>query len=193
VPETCDLVPIANVVSSLLPQVREDQLAAPTPCAEMNVSHLLFHLLGLSTAFRDAARKDLGPTTATPPDQAPGDLPADWRTSLPLAMTEMARSWREPAAWQGETQAGGATLPAAMMGRFGFNELLIHGWDLARATGQGYRPDESDVLVSYELLRSMREQGQGAPMFGPEVSVPADAPLLDRVVGLGGRRPDWAG
>lgn len=187
-----DLRPVAQGVAALVPALRDDQLAEPTPCAGMSVHDLLFHLLGLSTAFRDAARKDLGPTTSTPPTEATGDLPADWRTGLPNTLAEMAQAWRAPEAWQGQTQAGGVTLPAEVMGRFGFNELLLHGWDLARATGQPYAPAESDVRVSYELLRPMREAGQGAPMFGPVVSVPTDAPLLDQLLGLGGRRPDWA-
>jgi uncharacterized protein (TIGR03086 family) len=72
------------------------------------------------------------------------------------------------------------------------DELVLHGWDLARATGQGYEPDEAALRAAYGLLEGAAEQaGEGRGMFGPVVAVERDAPLLDRAVGLSGRTPDW--
>ena len=67
---TLDLGPQALAVARLALAVRDDQLAAPTPCPDLAVRHLLGHLLGLSVAFRDAGRKDFGATTDTAPDSA---------------------------------------------------------------------------------------------------------------------------
>jgi len=188
---TYDLQPAAQAVAELLPAIADDQLTAPTPCPDYRVRDLLFHVLGLSVAFRDAARKDLGPTTATAPSHMTPELPAQWRSAIPARLDELAAAWREPDAWEGMTQAGGVTLPASVAGQVALNELVVHGWDLARATGQAFDPAESAVRGSYEMLAASTEPAQREPIFGPVVPVPDEAPLLDRAIGLSGRDPAW--
>jgi uncharacterized protein (TIGR03086 family) len=186
-----DLTPAARAVAALLPGIDDDRLADPTPCTEFTVSNLLFHLLGLSTAFRAAAQKDLGPLTASQPQTAVPDLPAQWRTVLPERLDALASAWRDPHAWEGHTQVGGVDLPGVAAGQFGLNELVIHGWDLARATGQDLDPGESAARGSYELLRGLADPATRPPIFGPPLAVPETASLLDRAVGASGRDPAW--
>ncbi|MEU3312689.1 TIGR03086 family metal-binding protein [Streptomyces sp. NPDC006662] len=187
-----DLGPQADVVARLLAGVPDAALAGPTPCPAYTVGDLLGHLAGLAVAFRDAARKDLGPTTATPPGAAPPPLPADWRERIPRALGELAGAWREPAAWTGMTRAGGVDMPGAVTAAVAADELVVHGWDLARATGQDYTPDPAALRASHAfLLAASEEAGGGQGPFGPVVAVPDDAPLLDRTVGLSGRDPGW--
>ncbi|MFJ7418268.1 TIGR03086 family metal-binding protein [Streptomyces uncialis] len=147
-----DLTSQARLVARLAEGVREDQLDASTPCPDYAVRHLLGHLVSLSVAFRDAARRELGPTTDTSPGSSLPELPADWRVALPGALAEMAEAWRDPAAWEGETRAGGVPLPGAVAGLVAVDELVVHGWDLARATGQEYAPDEAALRASEALL-----------------------------------------
>ena len=187
-----DLAAQAREVARLAAGTSEEQLTAPTPCSAYAVRHLLGHLVGLTAAFRDAARKELGPTTDTPPDAALPELAPGWRAELAANLDALAAAWRAPAAWEGETRVGGVTLPGAVAGRFALNELVVHGWDLARATGQEYAPDSPSLDVSYALLVATAAGPEGGSPFGAAVPVPKDAPLLDRVVALSGRRPDWA-
>jgi uncharacterized protein (TIGR03086 family) len=185
-----DLGPAAAAVKALIPGVRDEQLTGPTPCAETPVAQLLDHLLGLAVAFRLAAEKVTNEITASPPRASGDHLHPAWRTELPARLDALVAAWREPAAWVGDAQAGGATFPAPVMARFGLDELVLHGWDLARATGQPYAPDDAVVAACLPLFPE--EQTGGVPgMFGPRVDVPADAPLLDRLVAASGRRPDW--
>ncbi|MGW7356290.1 TIGR03086 family metal-binding protein [Streptomyces sp. NPDC054802] len=186
-----DLTPAALAVTGLLAEVRDEQLGDPTPCPKYAVRELLAHLDGLSLAFRDAARKDFGPTTDTSPDSAPPVLDDAWRATLPVHLAEVAEAWRRPEAWEDMTRAGGVDLPAAVAGRVALNELVIHGWDLARSTGQEYDPGEASAAVSYEIVRPSDDDSLRDGIFGPPVPVPDDAPLLDRVIGLSGRRPHW--
>lgn len=186
-----DLHPAARAVAQLLDAIGDEQLTDPTPCPKYAVRELLGHLVGLATAFRDAARKDFGPTTNTDPGAALPVLQDDWRTVLPRRLDELVEAWRKPGTWDGDTQAGGITFPAAIAGRVALNELLIHGWDLARATGQEYDPGDASLQVSYELMKPAGDDPSRDGMFGPVVPVPESAPLLDRVIGLSGRRPDW--
>ncbi|KAB8163712.1 TIGR03086 family protein [Streptomyces sp. 3MP-14] len=191
-----DLGPVTERLAGLLDGVTEDHFDAPTPCPDMAVRDLLSHLLGLTLAFRDAARKELGPAT----DVSPGDpnalMPApvgDWRGQLRSQLAELVEAWRDPAAWRGETRAGGIDLPGQVAGAVALNEVLIHGWDLARATGQPYDVDPESAGVSIELLAAdaddpkSRENGP----FGPAQPVPAGATPLERAVALSGRTPSW--
>ena len=187
---TLDLGPQTAEVARIAAGVRDDQLCHPTPCADMNVATLLDHLVGLTYAFRRAAEKAEG-TGGPEPDAA--NLAADWRTRLAAQLDALAAAWREPGAWDGTTTIAGMPMPAADVGLVGINEVLVHGWDLAVATGQQYRVDQAtaEACLAYNIGFT-----EGAPdvrdrIYGPVVPVPDDAPVLDRVLGVTGRDPRW--
>ncbi|MFD4349367.1 TIGR03086 family metal-binding protein [Streptomyces coelicoflavus] len=190
--DTLDLGPQARILARLADGVRDDRLADPTPCPDLAVRNLLGHLTGLAVAFRDAARKDLGPTTDTSPEASVPDIGPGWRDELAKVLAELADAWRAPEAWTGMTRAGGIDLPGEVAGAVVADELVIHGWDLARATGQEYAPDAAALRAAYGLLAAAAEESdRDQGIFGPVVAVPADAPLLERAVGLSGRDPGW--
>ncbi|MDI3404873.1 TIGR03086 family metal-binding protein [Streptomyces cavernicola] len=188
---TVDLTPQTRIVARLAERVDDARLGDVTPCHDYAVRNLLGHLTQLAVAFRDAARKEFGPTTDTDPGSSVPDIGADWRAELAKALDELAEAWREPAAWEGETRAGGVTLPAAVMGVVAVDELVIHGWDLARATGQEYVPDPECLAAAYDFLDQSRVPEARGTIFGPVVEVPPEAPLLDQAIALSGRNPSW--
>jgi uncharacterized protein (TIGR03086 family) len=89
------------------------------------------------------------------------------------------------------TRAGGVDLPGAVAAAVATDELVIHGWDLARATGQDYDPDPAALRMCHDFLLAAADDPSRGSIFGPVVPVPSDAGLLDRAVGLSGRTPDW--
>ncbi|MFI5974357.1 TIGR03086 family metal-binding protein [Streptomyces sp. NPDC051452] len=187
-----DLGPQTRILARLAESVPDGLLSGPTPCPDLAVRHLLGHLLGLSVAFRDAARKDLDATTDTSPGSAVPDIGPGWRAELPKALDELAEAWRDPAAWTGLTRAGGVDLPGAIAGAVVADELVIHGWDLARATGQDYAPDPAALDSAQVFLHAAADDpNRGNGLFGPVVRLPEDASPLDRAVGLSGRDPKW--
>lgn len=188
---TIDLEPAARHIAALLDGIDEQQLDDPTPCPDYAVRELLAHVAGLSAAFCDAARKDFGPMTDTAPDAGLPVLADDWRETLPPLLEEVVKAWRDPAARQGMTRAGGVDLPGEVALVIALDELVIHGWDLARATGQRYEADEADLRVALDMLTPGDGKPRADSIFGPPVPVPADAPLVDRAVAMSGRRPDW--
>ncbi|GGV70254.1 TIGR03086 family metal-binding protein [Streptomyces massasporeus] len=188
---TLDLGPQAAVVARLAEAVADEQLADPTPCPEYAVRNVLAHLTHLAGAFRDAGRKDLGVTTDTSPGSSLPELGPDWREELPEVLAGMAEVWRDPAAWTGMTRAGGLDLPGEVAGLVATDELVIHGWDLARATGRPYTPDPAALRVCHDFLEASVDAPDRGEIFGPVVRVASDAPLLARAVGLSGRNPGW--
>jgi uncharacterized protein (TIGR03086 family) len=189
-----DLAPTAERTISVVTAVRDDQLEAPTPTGQP-VRVIVHHLLGLSTAFRDAAGKVDGPTTSTPPAPEEGPLPDGWRDQVHRQLGELASAWRSDDAWTGMTKAGGVPLPGEICGLVALDEVLLHGWDVARATGQPYQPTEPESEAVLPVVTPSPEAADGSGregLFGPVVAVPKDAPVFDRVLGLAGRDPAWA-
>jgi uncharacterized protein (TIGR03086 family) len=189
-----DFGPAARQMANLLDRVADGQLTAPTPCDEYTLGDLIDHVGGLSQAFTAAARKELAPGSSQGPSGDAARLGQDWRTRIPGQLAALVEAWRDPAAWEGMTQAGGIDLPAEVAGRVALNELVIHGWDVARATGQPFDCDMQALEACWELLAERatadQEAGDDDP-FGPVVDVSANAPLLDRLIGLSGRKPSW--
>lgn len=185
---TFDLAPAAAELRRVAAGVRNAQLGDPTPCEGMSVAGLLHHLVRLTLAFRRAAEKVPGGTAQA--DAAA--LAEDWRTRLPAQLDELVEAWREPGAWEGTAEAGGVAMPAAAMAVVALDELVVHGWDLAVATGQEYRADEQSARRSLEFAASVGDDPEArAGLYGPVVPVPGDAPVLDRLLGVTGRHPHW--
>ncbi|WP_442737843.1 TIGR03086 family metal-binding protein [Streptomyces pseudogriseolus] len=176
-----DFGPQTRIVARLAEGVTDAQLSDGTPCPAYAVRHVLGHLLGLAVAFRDAGRKDLGATTDTGPQDALPDVGPAWRAELPQALGELAEAWRDPAAWTGMTRAGGVDMPGEVTAAVALDELVVHGWDLARATGQPYTPRPGRAGARPRLpagrrrggrpgrrhLRTGRSRPGGRPAAGP--------------------------
>jgi uncharacterized protein (TIGR03086 family) len=187
--QTPEHAPAAAEVARIVVGVRDDQLTDPTPCTGTSVAAMLDHLVGLTLAFRMAAEK-VRPEGGPSVDAA--NLAPDWRTRLPAQLEALATAWRAPGAWDGMAEAGGVQMPASAMGVVALNEVLVHGWDLAVATGQEYRPDPASVQACLEMVGD-RTDATDEPegLFGPVVPVPDDAPPFDRLLGQTGRDPRW--
>jgi uncharacterized protein (TIGR03086 family) len=189
-----DLGPAADQMAAIVLNIREEQLAEPTPCDRTSVADMLTHVHGQSIAFRDAARKILGPTTSTPAAADGAQLPGDWRHSIQVQLAELVEAWRAPEAWQGETMAGGLTMPAEVTGLVVNNELVLHGWDLARATGQPYEVHPANLEASWQFVVNTPDDPKDREgLFGPRLPIADDAPLLDRTLAYAGRDPQWSG
>jgi uncharacterized protein (TIGR03086 family) len=189
-----ELGPAAKQMAELIEGVPDELLGAPTPCLEYTLGDLVDHVRQLTIAFTAAANKDTAGMTS---GRAPGDannLGDDWRTRIPRDLSALAEAWREPAAWTGMTMAGGIDLPGELAGIITLDELVVHGWDVARASGQHFDQDRESLEAVYGFVKQFSSAGEEARdgMFGPEVAVPDDAPLLDRLLGLTGRDPGWS-
>jgi uncharacterized protein (TIGR03086 family) len=187
-----DLGAPATTMTAMIEGIEDDQLGRATPCGETTVGELIAHVLMLSVAFRDAAAKVDGPTTSTPPTSALPALPQDWRQIAPGRLSELAAAWRDSAAWDGMTQAGGVRMPGSVTAVVANNELVLHGWDLAVASGQRFEVAGPNLEASWQMVSATPDTPEARQgLFGPVVAVPADASLLDRVLGGAGRDPQW--
>jgi uncharacterized protein (TIGR03086 family) len=183
---TLDFGPATRTLADLVGGVRDDQLENPTPCPKWTTADLLRHIAGLTLEFTASATK-----TPTPARARVG-LTDGWRERIRADLTGLAEAWTHPAAYEGETHAGPVTLSGRETARVALNEVTVHGWDVARATGQEYAADPDAVA---ECTRFVREfdapANDNGGLFGPPVATPDDARAIDRLVGLAGRDPAW--
>ncbi|MBO2445815.1 TIGR03086 family protein [Actinomadura barringtoniae] len=187
-----DLGSATRTLAELVAAVTDEQLALSTPCPAYTVADLLDHVDGVTLAFRMAAEKTFAPGSP-PPEVDASRLGDDWRTRIPERLAALAEAWRKPDAWEGMTEAGNVTLPGAVGGRVALNEVVVHGWDIARAIGADYRVDDATAEACLAFIVPATADSDPGPdgAFGPPVEVAADAPVLDRLVGANGRDPDW--
>ena len=165
--------------------IRPDQLADPTPCNEWDVRAILDHLSGLQRSL--AAAADGGPSPDH--DAAPDDV--DPRAAFVASTRAAEAALRAPGALDRTFRMPWGEMPGGAIARVLFMDLMIHSWDLAKATGQptSLAPDlcETALAMGRAMMKDeFRGPGRG---FGPEVAVPADAPACDRLAAFYGRRP----
>ncbi|MFI0356830.1 TIGR03086 family metal-binding protein [Actinomadura sp. 9N407] len=184
------MVPAAEESARIVRGVPAGRLDGPTPCPEWDVRALINHLIFWTGRGETAARKQ------PPIDVEEGhDFIKDggWADLYADQARRTAEAWTDPSAWEGETSLSGAPegMPAAFIGGILFGECVLHGWDLAVATGQDTAFPDTLVRAAYERVEATAEMSREYKVFGPEVKVPESAPLQDRLLGLAGRDPYW--
>lgn len=180
-----DLKPACRRMIHVLAGVPDDRLTGPTPCTEYSVGDLIDHVDTVSRGFAAIARDE----QHEPAGGAATDLGDGWRDSVTRHIRTLGEAWDDPAAWQGTTTGAGVDLPNELWGRIALTELVVHGWDLARATGQPFDLPDETLRACLEHVAEFVPNAPVADLWGPEVEVPAGAPPLDRIVAITGRTP----
>ncbi|HEY1644379.1 MAG TPA: TIGR03086 family metal-binding protein [Streptosporangiaceae bacterium] len=193
--DTVDLTPAARRLGALISRMPDDQLAQPSPCPAYTAGDLIQHIGTLARAFTAAARKAGGPLVDHAP---PGDaalLEPGWREQIPRDLDTLAAAWNEPGAWTGMTRIAGMDAPAEMVGVTVADEIAVHGWDVAQATGQSWQCEPEILAAAMQFLDQFASPDAPAGpevAFGPSRTLPGDTPLLHRVVSRAGRDLDWS-
>jgi uncharacterized protein (TIGR03086 family) len=167
------------------------QLGDPTPCTDMRVGALANHLASL-TVVRGHAAGLKQPQPDEPADGHDFTADPDWAEAYAAGSAATAAVWSGPDAWTGKTALmGNGQMPAVFVGGIVLGEWLLHGWDLAVATGQKLTVDDEVAAALYEEIAGKADMARQHGVYGPEVPVPPTAPLFSRALGLAGRDPSW--
>ncbi|MFJ5227782.1 TIGR03086 family metal-binding protein [Streptomyces sp. NPDC088400] len=170
-----------------LPVVRgitDDHLTAPTPCSAYDVHALADHLFQVLVNFQVLAAKgdtDFG--------AAPEHLEGAWRDRFADETVRLIAAWDAPGAEEGTTGAMG--MPARTVGSMALGDLTVHGWDLARATGQPYEPEPAVVEMLRGDFGALATKARAMGVFGEPVPVPEDTGPFEALLALTGRDPGW--
>lgn len=153
----------------------------PSPCEGWTARDVVRHMIETHQSMPGYVGLSLDLTTSV--DDDPVAAWAEARNAMQALVDDPAQADREYDGYFGRTSLG------TTVDRFLGFDLLIHAWDLARATGQDERlpPDEVSKVhaAALELGDNLRLDG----VCGPPVSVPDDAAEQDRLLALLGRTP----
>lgn len=147
----------------------------PSPCPEWDARGVVEHVIG----FHDVLI--LRPLDAKP-QRPKGDPTARWHATYVALSTVLGDL--------------GGDLPEAPVGFRSLlpalrTEVLIHTWDLAKALGVEAGLDDDLCAVVLQGVEQHAGRYQASGMFGEAVALPAEAPVVDRLVALLGRDPAW--
>ena len=185
---------VTVLLSDLVEGTDESQLDDATPCDDFRVRDLIGHF----TFGRSLFAAILGGDTARR-DELLGGMPArfgdvlgdDHRAAFRSATGELdaALDGLEDLDEEVDSLLFG-TVPLGALTQVLSGDNLVHCWDLARGTGQGFDPSDDLVEATAGFFDGfVTDETRGSGAFGPAVEVPEDASALDRLVAFCGRTP----
>lgn len=151
------------------------KLDEPSPCDGWSVRTLLDHMLQTQRFFLARAKGEEAELTPVPPALISDDPERDFADTR----REMLRAYGAP----GVLDATGPMLGIA------FSDMLLHGCDLARATGQDDTMPDGLAAAAFDTIHGRFTDEQRKGVFAPEVPVEATAPAQQRLLGYAGRQP----
>jgi uncharacterized protein (TIGR03086 family) len=150
------------------------QMDADTSCDEWDVRILMNHMLDTMNYFAGSARGgSLAPPSSSPPELISDDPVGDFEH----AQVEAVRAFGQP----GVIEKTGPSLGIAL------SDQLLHGWDLAKATGQDTTMPDDLAQAAYNMIHGRFTDEQRKGVFKPETPVGPDASDRERLLAYTGR------
>jgi uncharacterized protein (TIGR03086 family) len=174
---------ILPTLSAVVDEIESGQLDSPTPCAAFTVSDILDHMIGLGGAFgywfRGLEVPEAGEAVSD------GSVPAAEFRAVMDALLDAVKS---EGALERIITAPVGEMPGEAFARLVAFDGLVHGWDLATATGQKFEVpgcviDAVDEFAHQALTDDMRD----GDTFKDPTQAPADASQLERLAAFSGR------
>ena len=168
---------VLSVVQPVLRSLTPEDQPKPTPCSEFTAHDVGTHLLGSLEGLGAMAG-----ATVTNPEQ--GGL----ENKVSVMTAQAVDAWRAVDLDSTVIGPGGKDMPASLAAGLLPFELLLHGWDLAQASGQELRISDEVVAYVRSLGEPLMPSARGR-VFGPEVTAPEDASAMEKLAAYAGRTP----
>ena len=168
--------------------VQPDQWNAPTPCTEWTAKDVVNHVVMGSSVIAGlfAGKKWEEAFGGSQGDQV-GDDPL---SAFDAAAGPAREAVAQPGAMERMVNFARGDMPGAGFAAMMFSDILIHTWDLAKATGQDAALPAELVDACYATMLPRKGQ-MPAPAFAPEVDVAEDADAQTKLLGMLGRDAGW--
>ena len=115
----------------------------------------------------------------------------DYAQAYAAQIDRAVTAWSEPGAWTRELGMMGTPTPSADVGALLVAEMVLHGWDIARATGQDFHCDGPVLAAAAEAVAANAELFRQYEGFAAPVEVAPGASELDQLLASSGRDPGW--
>lgn len=182
-----DLARSFDAVGALIARVRLDQWFAPTPCTDWTVRALVGHLIGMNRVFIALLAGQ-----APPQRPAVGHVERDPVGAYRDTAAALLSAFTAPGVLDHEYQGPLGSATGAERLQIRLYDLLAHGWDLARATGQ--RAELPDDVAEQSLAFACTQVSEHSRpgRFGPAQGIDERASAIERLVAFLGRPVDTA-
>lgn len=179
--------PLVQSIAStraVLAAVSREQLGGSTPCASWDVAGLINHIVGAQGFFAAAVQGT--PPTGLDTDHAAGDFVA----AFDAASAATVAAFSADGLLESMLTTPMGPMPGAALAGLAATDTFVHGWDLAKATGQStdLEPALAEALLAGArmAIQESYRGPEGAP-FGPEQTAPEGASNADRLAAFLGR------
>jgi len=172
----------ASAFADKVAAVADDQWSAPSPCEDWTARDVVRHVVDTQGMFLGFVGREMGEHPSVDDDPEGAVRAVTGRIQQDLEDPELAA----------QTFEGfmGTQSFEASVNQFLAADLVIHGWDLARATGQDDTIPAPDLGEMQEGMKAFPEEAMRSPgAFGPQVEVADDASDQDKLMGFLGRKP----
>jgi uncharacterized protein (TIGR03086 family) len=176
-----DLKPACDKMSEVVSGVGSEQLSAPTPCTEYTVGDLIDHVDLVAQGATALARG------SELPDAGYSHIEPNWQDAFVHHLEALCEAWGDPDAWEGSGNVPGSDLSNTTWGKIALTELVVHGWDIAFATGQPFDLAERTLQACFDHVVVFVPNAPLPDPWGPPIEVPPDATLLVRILAITGR------
>ncbi len=174
---------LANT-TRLVRGITDGQWDRPTPCQEWNVRQLVTHTAGVMANFRNGAA---GKPVAGDPDHF--DLGTDPGATMAKLSAENVAAWQERGELESPITLGDNEFPGMVGLNINMLDAYVHGWDIARATGQQADLDPELCTTMLEFARQVVPEAPRGDNFAAVVTTSTEAPATDRLLAYLGRQP----
>jgi uncharacterized protein (TIGR03086 family) len=175
-----------DATGRIVRRIDAGQMSQSTPCEDFDVRGLLNHLVSGNLWVEPLVS---GKTIEEVGDQFDGDVVGDDPSAAYDASAQAAGdAFARPGAMDAPVAVSYGPVSGEVYAGHRFIDVLIHGWDLAVATGQDGTLDPELVETCWEIVRPQQDLLRGSGAFGTEVDVPADADSQTRLLAVLGRR-----
>lgn len=170
---------VIALLTALVTELTPVQLSGPTPCSAFTVGGVLQHMVDGATAFAPAFRG----VAATAPTDETGQVTVRWQA----AMADLLDAVQSPGALERSIATPFGVMPGDQFARYVAFDGLMHGWDLATATGQPYAPRDALVAAIDGYARQViTDELRDGDTFAAQTAPVDDTPLA-QLVAFSGR------
>ena len=182
-----DVTPLARfdraaaTATAVVDAISPEQFGDPTPCTDWTVRQLLNHLTGGTRFFVSMV------TGGEPVDRTADHVGTDHRASFRDSVADLRAAFAADGALAGTYQGPLGEASGHTLLRMRVNEMMVHAWDLAHATGQSTDLDPELAAGCLEDIRRVQEAGRAGRTFKPVQPYPEDATVADKLAATAGR------
>jgi uncharacterized protein (TIGR03086 family) len=174
---------LSDEFETVINNVPPDAWSNPSPCSEWTARGVVHHIVDVHGMMLRPLQRQLSPAPDVDDDPIGAFRAARADVATVLAEPELAGKEYDGA-------FGRSVVEETIDGFLGF-DLVIHRWDLARATGQDTEIEDEEVARIAAQVEHLGDALRTPGVCGPPVEVPADASPADRLLGVLGRDPGW--